>query len=158
MAHSSSPPLYHAAMRFLFIILATIACSSSFAHAQSIAFSARTGLLLNFSQASHAVIAVQIEARNLLVPALTVRAGAGFSSGLEFTTDALIRFDGRDEGPMYLGLGFGLSRAQLEGRALVGYEWTLSKPLRLALEGVVRFPARGDPRLEFAAMLVWLLP
>ncbi len=145
-------------MRFLFIVMAGIAFGPSFAQAQSIAFSARTGLLLNFSQASNAVIALQVEVRDLFVPALTMRAGVGFSSGLELAVDALIRFDGRVEGPMYLGLGFGSSRSQFEGRALIGYEWTLSKPLRIALEGVVRLPTRGDPRLEFTAMLIWVLP
>jgi hypothetical protein len=143
-------------MRHFFTLLALIAFSSSVAGAQSIGFSARGGLLINFAQASNAVIGVQIEARDLFVPALTMRAGAGFSNGLDVALDAMIRFNGRAEGPMYLGLGVGVARAQFEGRALVGYEWTLLKPLRVAVEGVVRFPARGDPRLEFAAMLVWL--
>jgi hypothetical protein len=145
-------------MRHVFMLLALIAFGSSFAGAQSLAFSARAGLLINFAQASNAVFTVQAEARDLFVPALTMRASAGFSSDLDLALDAIIRFNGRAEGPMYLGLGVGLARAQVEGRALIGYEWTLTKPLRVALESVVRFPARGDPRLEFAAMLVWLLP
>jgi hypothetical protein len=145
-------------MRFVFMVLAFFAFGSSLAGAQSIAFSARTGLLINFSQASNAVFGVQIEARDLFVPALTMRAGVGFSSDLDLALDALIRFDGRVEGPMYLGVGFGRARAQFEGRVLVGYEWTIIKPIRIALEGVVRFPRQGDPRLEVALMLVWLLP
>jgi hypothetical protein len=143
-------------MRY-FMIIAMFAFSSSYAAAQSLGFSARGGLLINFAQASNPVLTVQVEARDVFVPALTLRAGAGFSSNFDAALDAMLRFDGRVEGPMYLGLGFGWSRAQAEGRALIGYEWTLLKPLRVALEGVVRLPARGDPRFELALMLVWLL-
>ncbi len=78
---------------------------------------------------------------------LALRLSAAYP--LQIALDALYRLNEKNsEGPLYLGLGFGFTNV-LEGRAVVGYEWPLTKQLRAMFEGVACTPiANWQPRLE----------
>ncbi len=143
--------------RVLVVVFAVLCfCLPGVAGAQRFSLGARVELILNFAQVSSFAPQLSGEARGL-VGAFGVRGSLGFSDGVEISLDGVYRFDGLNQGLLYLAGGLGFSRTA-ELRGVVGYEWDIGSNLRVCAEGVARFPFLGEPRLGLSVGLVYLLP